>query len=129
MSVWGRLGAWCYSMRQIPTFICNILQGKSEIDHYIDIFKVGGVPLTEGHRYKNPNVSSSIGLDLELQTHQPTPNSLAIRLIRANSRSCLLDPVLLPPSSERLDLLLPCWNALLPWEGVGREGFLEGRGK
>lgn len=100
MSVWGPLGAWCYSVRQISTFICNTLQGKSEIDHYIDIFKVGGVPFTEGHRYKNPNVSSSIGLDLELQTLQPTSNSVAIGLIRGNSRLCLLDPVPLPPSSE-----------------------------
>lgn len=87
-------------MRQIATFICNILQGKSELDHYIDIFKVRGAPFTEGHRYKNPNVSSSIGLDLELQTQKPTPNSLAIWLIRGNSRLCLLDPVPLPPSSE-----------------------------
>ena len=123
MSVWGRLGAWCYSMRQIPTFICNILQGKSEIDHYIDIFKVGGVPLTEGHRYKNPNVSSSIGLDLELQTHQPTPNSLAIRLIRANSRSCLLDPVLLPPSSEEARSSASMLECALTMGRGGERGF------
>lgn len=33
--------SWCYSMKQIPSFICNVLQGRSEIDDYICIFKIG----------------------------------------------------------------------------------------
>ena len=81
LSVWGPLGTWCYSVRQIPTSICDELQGKSETDQYVDTVRVEDLPFTEIRKYKNPNASSSIGLDIELQGTQSTPNSRAIWLI------------------------------------------------
>ena len=127
LSVWGRLGAWRYSVRQIPASICDVLQGRSDTDQYVDIVRVEDLPLTEIHKYKNPNASSSIGLDLELQAHKPTSNSWATGLIWESSRLCFLDPVLLPPSSGKLNLPTSILECPFTTGKGGRVGFLEGR--
>lgn len=78
-------------MRQIPTFLYKVLQGKSEIGHFIYIFKVGGVLLTENRQYKNPNVSLSLGLKLE-QLKAAHPKLSSYSACWRNSKLCVLDP-------------------------------------
>lgn len=58
---------------------------------------------------------------------QPISNSWATGLIWESSRLCFLDPVLLPPSSGKLDLPTSTLECPFTTGKGGRVGFLEGR--
>lgn len=123
LSVWGHLGTWRYSVRQIPASICDVLQGSSDTDQYVDIVRVEDLPLTEIHKYKNPNASSSLGLDLELQAHSPPQTLELLGLSERVPDYASLTQCSFPHPLGSSIFPLPCWNALLPRERVGEWVF------
>lgn len=127
LSVWGPLGTWCYSVRQIPTSICDELQGKSETDQYVDTVRVEDLPFTEIRKYKNPNASSSIGLDIELQAHNPPQTLELFGLSERVPDYASLTQFPFPHPLGRLNLLTSMLECPLTTGKEGREGFLEGR--
>ena len=107
--------------------ICDVLQGKSETDQYVDTVRVEDLPFTEIHKYKNPNASSSIGLDIELQAHSPPQTLKLFGLSERVPDYASLTQFFFPHPLGRLNLPTSMLECPLTTGKVGREGFLEGR--
>ena len=110
-----------------PYSICDELQGKSETDQYVDTVRVEDVPFTEIHKYKNPNASSSIGLDIELQAHNPPQTLELFGLSERVPDYASLTQFPFPHPLGRLNLLTSMLECPLTIGKEGREDFLAGR--